>query len=945
MAGKVKCPQCGKMVKNSLRYCDQCGSDLSALTGMGPNDTPPEKRRSGSLPFVLGVVITLLMIAIVFIALMLTGVIQTGSKGSDPTEIPSPTPTQVYTPIPTEGPEESPVPDQPDKSAEYYDSGLAAGIEQAKATFEPQLAEQYQSGLNAGIEQAMATYEPQLNEKYQEGYNTGKADGINEAGTSNQETQAATYQEGFNAGIEQAKVTYEPQLTEQYDAGLAIGIAQAAATYEPKLTEQYDAGLTAGIEQAKTTYEPQLTEQYQSGLDAGIEQAKATYEPQLIAQYESGLDAGIEQAKATFEPQLAEYQAQIKELSKPTPTPLITLMVYGEYYKTARAVHLSWDKIPNAVSYSIYVNQIPLYKVEGTSVLFSDLVPGDSINYSIEAHLENGSTMMSSNSYSVTVSDEVTPAPTPTPKPTATPAFTVTGTYNEKDQYVHLSWDSIPGAVRYTVYRNGESISSPAKTSTDIYGLIPGTYYQFRIKASFADDTSLMTTNTYSITVPAVATSTPKPTATLTPKPTATPKPTLTITGTYDDVYETVHLSWNKIPDAVQYTIYWDERAFTETTETSIVLYAANQDHIQELDSYELMYTYPQTDSYHLSVKATFSDGSSLSSSNSFLLQFPDVKTLHPGIGYRTVNIDNTNQQALYYFTPSVSGYYTLYSTGNADPMVTLYDSSHYLAEDDNGGKNQNFKMTYQLTAGTTYHYVVKMASASETGNFIIRFYQDDATGILTPGSSCIVDFDDTIHTKSYFFTPTTSGSYTLYSSGIYDTYVSLWDDDGHMISLDGQLIADRLIAYDNNSGKDNNFSLTYILSAGTTYYYAVSIIRPETGSITMHFMQNDLDISDVLVPGNSYTVNVNESNQMRYYSFTPTTSGSYTLYCSGAYDTYAILFDNSGILDSDTARYNNNDFRLTKDLTAGTTYIYAVRVINHREARFTIRLESNIIY
>ena len=244
MAAKVRCPQCGKLVKRSLHYCDECGSDLSVLA-----ETAPGTRRSGSLPFILGVVIALLVVAIVFIALLLTGTIQTAGRVTPSPVIPVPEATTAAA-----------TPEAPrDHSAGIiFNEGLTAGIAQAKATYEPQLAQQYQDGLNAGIQQAKTTYEPQLTQQYQD---------------------------GVNAGIQQAKATYEPQLAQQYQDGLNAGIQQAKTTYEPQLTQQYHDGVNAGIQQAKNTYEPQIT---------NYEQQLSEFEDLLSAvveAYESPSDA------------------------------------------------------------------------------------------------------------------------------------------------------------------------------------------------------------------------------------------------------------------------------------------------------------------------------------------------------------------------------------------------------------------------------------------------------------------------------------------------------------------------------------------------------------------------------------------------------------------------------------------------------------------------------
>ncbi len=79
----------------------------------------------------------------------------------------------------------------------------------------------------------------------------------------------------------------------------------------------------------------------------------------------------------------------------------------------------------------------------------------------------------------------------------------------------------------------------------------------------------------------------------------------------------------------------------------------------------------------------------------------------------------------IYYckFTPSVSGTYVIYSTGSKDTKVYLYNASGtQLSSNDDGEDGQNFRLQYDLTAGTTYYYGVSYYSSTETGSIPIVF-------------------------------------------------------------------------------------------------------------------------------------------------------------------------------------------------------------------------------
>ena len=90
------------------------------------------------------------------------------------------------------------------------------------------------------------------------------------------------------------------------------------------------------------------------------------------------------------------------------------------------------------------------------------------------------------------------------------------------------------------------------------------------------------------------------------------------------------------------------------------------------------------------------------------------------GCGTHDVIIDTKGESVYYKFTPTESRSYTINSSGDYDTYGYLYNSSqNKLSEnDDRTDNNDNFKITYTLTAGQTYYIVVKLYNTTITGNF-----------------------------------------------------------------------------------------------------------------------------------------------------------------------------------------------------------------------------------
>ncbi len=102
-----------------------------------------------------------------------------------------------------------------------------------------------------------------------------------------------------------------------------------------------------------------------------------------------------------------------------------------------------------------------------------------------------------------------------------------------------------------------------------------------------------------------------------------------------------------------------------------------------------------------------------------------------------TVSIDNEYDMEYYSFTPSESGYYTFYSYSmDADTRAYLYNANRteQLDYDDDGGENNNFKITYYLEAGERYCFAAGFWSNS-IGSFPVMLRKSQrATNIILSG-------------------------------------------------------------------------------------------------------------------------------------------------------------------------------------------------------------------
>ena len=201
--------------------------------------------------------------------------------------------------------------------------------------------------------------------------------------------------------------------------------------------------------------------------------------------------------------------------------------------------------------------------------------------------------------------------------------------------------------------------------------------------------------------------------------------------------------------------------------------------------------------------------------------------------GNNSIYVGSSSDGVYYSFTPSNSGRYTFYSSTSSyglDPAAVLYNSnwSQLDSDDDGAGNNRDFSLSYNLTSYETYY--LKVTTHSGSGSITVTVNRAYSTsGSLHTGSNSIYvgSSSDGVY---YSFTPSSSGQYTFYSSNSssgLDPEAVLYDSNWSQLDSD-----------DDGAGNSRNFSLSYNLTAGKTYYLKVAA-HSGYGSTTVYVQKN----------------------------------------------------------------------------------------------------------
>lgn len=178
-------------------------------------------------------------------------------------------------------------------------------------------------------------------------------------------------------------------------------------------------------------------------------------------------------------------------------------------------------------------------------------------------------------------------------------------------------------------------------------------------------------------------------------------------------------------------------------------------------------------------------------------------------------------------------------------------DSKHIFSiEKDNENDSRIVDDIYNRSIyASRYGNQIHISYMNQTATY--PYYEGDADWLSA--SSIVLDTPvvSNITTANegiiYQFTPTSSGKYQIYSYGGFDSYVALYDNQYHFIEED------------DDSGENNNFSLSEELVEGKTYYIVVNafdistfhtvISKEGSEPIETKTVIKDITVGDVIKP------------------------------------------------------------------------------------------------
>ncbi|MEU0933826.1 glycoside hydrolase family 18 protein [Embleya sp. NPDC005971] len=140
---------------------------------------------------------------------------------------------------------------------------------------------------------------------------------------------------------------------------------------------------------------------------------------------------------------------------------------------TASSVPLSWNAVPGATGYKVYRDGALAQTVTGTGATVTGLAQGTTYSFQVTATNTAGESPRSA-AVSATTTGVVEVPATPTGLAAGTPTATT----------VPLSWNAVPGATGYKVYREGAPDLTVTGTGTTVTGLTASTAYSFRVSAT-----------------------------------------------------------------------------------------------------------------------------------------------------------------------------------------------------------------------------------------------------------------------------------------------------------------------------------------------------------------------------------------------------------------------------------------------------------------------------
>ena len=332
---------------------------------------------------------------------------------------------------------------------------------------------------------------------------------------------------------------------------------------------------------------------------------------------------------------------------------------------------------------------------------------------------------------------------------------------------------------------------------------------------------------------------------------------------------------------------------------------------------------------YHIEVAGS---GSSTATGN-YILNIMGQPTIDIPYTSSEQDISPTDDGDYFKFEVTELNIININTTGSTDTVGALYNSAGVkLTFDDDSGSVNNFLIQRILFPGT-YFAEVRGLNSDTYGNYTLNIATDRVPIISSPYTSSAQEISS-IEDSDYFnFNLINPSVIKLFTTGATDTYIRLYNDAGE------------LLASDDNSGTSKNSLIEKILLTGS-YYIEVGGSSSAVGSYTLNLITEEIQL--ISLPYTSSEEDIATPGDVDYFSFTLTQVSEITTYFTDSNNIYGGLYDSSFSQlasnddnGNDNGNGNRRNFRITRELSAGTYYIQVRGIDATTTGRYRFNIEA----
>ncbi len=286
-----------------------------------------------------------------------------------------------------------------------------------------------------------------------------------------------------------------------------------------------------------------------------------------------------------------------------------------------------------------------------------------------------------------------------------------------------------------------------------------------------------------------------------------------------------------------------------------------------------------------------------------------------------------------YIITVPSDGNITAYLVSDFDSLGHIKDSlgAVIAVDDDATYENLDFKIeNFALSAGT-YYIHVEGGSTLEYGDYTLYVtFEESATPPTPEDETFAIDLNSNANgtiisgvIDTYTITVPSEGNITAYLVSDFDSYGSIWNNLGELVTFSDDAI----------SGGDDFKIENYALSAGTYSIDVKGYSSYEYGDYTLYvtFEESatppDPEDETFAIDLNSNASGTLIAGTVHTYTFTVASDGNITAYLESEFDSFGGIYNSEGDLETENDDGNgNSDFKIDNYALSAGTYSIEIK-------------------